>query len=397
MRVVAPLLAALSCAAASDWNQNAPWNAPPPAPPQGGYAQDPYFQQYPAPGGDYSDAHARPREDRSPQKTLEERYLSTLSGRALARASGAACSGCTGLFLAKAITGVVRPTWGIAGTGGALAACLVNGRGAEFCLALGLTANAALDRSRSLNGQYPIFKQLKSALHLAPRRNFPPDVEDPWQYDPAQASMTNDGKPPPQFSMSLALGAMLALGGFGSSLIPLPPLFPSSIFGLLAAGGLAWTATLRNARGDAARCVAARLIALVRIIMSCASEARLFGKASAAVRLSALHLGAFDQKFGVSKGLMSLFNKVLASTAGAQAAGSQGQQQQQQQRPRPPQGAYGAQGQQQQQQRPRADAPGLDDWGRPTGPPQGRPGPPGYGPQGYPPPGDGGYGQYPPR
>jgi len=81
------------------------------------------------------------------------------------------------------------------------------------------------------------------------------------------------------------VGAVV-LAGFATSFAPKPPVVPASLVGLLAAAGAVFSVTLRDARGDAARCVVARAVALAIALYASASEARLFSAVAAALRLS---------------------------------------------------------------------------------------------------------------
>ena len=350
--IVATVLACARLAGASEWGHP----PPPPPPPNygapGGYdaygAPPPPPQQQPSGGyPGYEDAASAAYEAANNAAPAVER------GGALVRVAGAASGGALSYGLSRAATGAGRVTWG----GGGAALCLVagctGGRFGDAALALGATTLGGLRGSRKLaDGRYPVFRQLKAAAGLVSREPWPPESPNPWKYAKRRAE-------DPDFSMPAALIAACALAGAGANVAPLPPLVPSSLVATLAAGCGLFAVTLRDARGDAARCVCARAVASVRVVLAAASEARLGEATVGAARLGGLRLGAFDRRFGISKTLGKLFAGAVeqAQQANADAGGQHlHQQRQQQQRrpqqapPPPPQAPYAAAG---------------DDWGLP--------------------------------
>ena len=227
------------------------------------------------------------------------------------RSVGLAASGVVGLGLSKATTGIWRPRWLAWGALANGAAQAVGGRFGDLAQATSLTVLGASWRLQALSkaGEYPVFKQLKAATGLVPRRRFPPATDDPWRYR---------GDAPP-FSMVRCVVGAICLAGFAVAILPQPPLVPTSLLAIAAAGFAVFAVALRDARGDAARCVVARSIAVASIFYTAANEAHLLRALAAALRLSGDRLSKLDRRFGLSRRLAAFAAAFAARLAGAAA------------------------------------------------------------------------------
>ena len=87
--------------------------------------------------------------------------------------------------------------------------------------------------------------------------------------------------------MREALLAAIVVGGVGANVAPKPPLVPKSLWAVGFALTGVWGVTMRDARGDAARCVAGRAAARVGRAASypfSLSRGRYAGQSNAAKR-----------------------------------------------------------------------------------------------------------------
>lgn len=211
------------------------------------------------------------------------------------------------LALSKAATGSGRPWWAAFGACATIGLGLCGGRAGAAADALGVATLDAAQRIRSMDreAQYPIFKQIKSAIRLEPRRRFPPNAHDPWRYSPTTASS-------PAFSMIQCFIGAAFFGGFSVSFLPAVPFVPSSLCAILAALLAVFVVTLDDSRGDVARCFIARCIAILRILAAASSDAELPSRTASALRLGGSRLSALDAKWGVSRAAGRVAHAVAA-------------------------------------------------------------------------------------
>jgi len=294
-------------AAPSEWGYEGPptWNpyqqSPPPPPPQQQPPPAPPFQE----------------QQQQQQPPMQEQEQEARRPTLRTRSAGVAATSVLGFGLSKATTGIWRPrwlAWGALANGAAQAA---GGRFGELAHATSLTAMGASWRLRELSrsGEYPVFRQLKAATGLIPRRPFPPDAgDDPWRY-------RGDS---PAFSMVRCVLGAVCLAGIAVAILPQPPLIPTSLLAILTAAAAVFSVTLRDARGDAARCLVARAVAVTAILWTASKEARLAPAAAAALRLSGDRLSRLDKRFGLSNRLGAFVARFVT----AQQATSSPQQQQ---------------------------------------------------------------------
>uniref|UniRef100_A0A7S3JUB8 Uncharacterized protein n=1 Tax=Aureoumbra lagunensis TaxID=44058 RepID=A0A7S3JUB8_9STRA len=230
--------------------------------------------------------------------------------RLKARSAGFVTTGALGVGLSKTITGSVRPRWALWGAMANGMMQVAGGRFGELADATGVTTLESLRRLHllSASGSYPIFKQFKCALGLAPRRRFPPESDDPWRYS----------RNSPPFSMFRCIIGAICLAGTGVAFMPLPPFVPTSLIAIVAAFFAVFSVTLRDARGDAARCLVARAVAMVSIILASANQAHLASAAAAALRLSGDRLSNFDKRFGISRRIAATIAQLSRGTSAPQ-------------------------------------------------------------------------------
>merc|ERR1711988_999398 len=108
---------------------------------------------------------------------------------------------------------------------------------------------------------YPILRQIVSSTGLSPRRPFPP-CENPWRYVP---NLPNDI----EFSMYQTVAAIGFLGsllGWTIGKFVNTFLLPSWLLTIFIGSCFAYIATLRDARGDLARCTGMKMAALVGLL-----------------------------------------------------------------------------------------------------------------------------------
>ena len=341
----------------SEWGE---WGPPPPPPPP---QQQPPQQP---PGGYYGEGYAPQQQQQppyDPQQQQQPPYDPQRppppgpppprppAGPLLARVSSVASGAGAGYGLGKCITGAASPTWAATGAAGCFLSCCIGGRFGDAALALGQTTVGAVKKSRALrDGRYPVFRQFKAGLSLVAREPWPPGAPNPWRYK-RQAAID------PRFSMYEALGAALLTGGVGINFVPLPPLVPRSFCALGASLLFMSLIVVRDARGDAARCLAARVVASLRAALAAATEQQLVSKTASAWGLGAMRLGAVDRKLGVSRTLGRLFSRAAstAQAAAAEAAAANAAGGGERRPPPPPQ----------QQQQPAWGPDSQSDWGHP--------------------------------
>ena len=342
----------------SEWGE---WGPPPPPPPP---QQQPPQQP---PGGYYGEGYAPQQQQQPPYDPQQQQQQPPYdpqrppppgpppprppAGPLLARVSSVASGAGAGYGLGKCITGAASPTWAATGAAGCFLSCCIGGRFGDAALALGQTTVGAVKKSRALrDGRYPVFRQFKAGLSLVAREPWPPGAPNPWRYK-RQAAID------PRFSMYEALGAALLTGGVGINFVPLPPLVPRSFCALGASLLFMSLIVVRDARGDAARCLAARVVASLRAALAAATEQQLVSKTASAWGLGAMRLGAVDRKVGVSRTLGRLFSRAAstAQAAAAEAAAANAAGGGERRPPPPPQ----------QQQQPAWGPDSQSDWGHP--------------------------------
>lgn len=287
---------------------------PPPAyyPQQRGdpYASDPYGdmgggQQPPPPPPPSSGINMPPHQPADQEEDVPERQKGFR-----VRAASSVSSGLLSLGASKAASGSARTSWAGAGAIASVVFGVCGGRVGIASDALGVATLDALSRIRAIDreGRYPVFKQLKSAIGLSQRNRFPPNTLDPWRYKPPSPTA-------PNFSMLQCLVGSAFLGGLSISALPSVPLLPSSLCAVVAAGLAVFLVTLDDTRGDAARCLVARAIAIVRIILASSSDARLPSKTASALRLGGAHISKLDARFGISKASTRIASSVAGLVA----------------------------------------------------------------------------------
>ena len=338
---IAALLAA-TATASSEWGE---WGPPPPPPPPP--QQQPPPQHYEQQGGYYGEQQPQ-YDQQQPQRPPGPPPPKPPAGPILARVSSVISGAGVGCGIGKCITGNASPRFAAAGAASCFLSCCVGGRFGDAALALGQTTVGAVKKSRALrDGRYPVFRQFKAGLGLVSREPWPPGAPNPWRYKRQSAI-------DPRFSMYEALGAALLTGGVGINFVPLPPLVPRSLCALGASLFFMSLVVVRDARGDAARCLAARVVASIRVMLAAASEQQLVSKTAQAWGLGAMRLGAVDKKLGVSRTMGRLFSRAASTAQAAAAEAAAAQAGGPDRRPPPPQ-----------QQQPAWAPDSQSDWGHP--------------------------------
>ena len=337
-RATVTALLAATATASSEWGEWGPPPPPPPPPPQAP-PQQPYYGEQPQ----------QPYDQQQPQRPPGPPPPKPPAGPTLARVSSVVSGAGVGCGIGKCITGNASPRFAAAGAVSCFLSCCVGGRFGDAALALGQTTVGAVKKSRALrDGRYPVFRQFKAGLGLVQREPWPPGAPNPWRYKRQSAI-------DPRFSMYEALGAALLTGGVGINFVPLPPLVPRSLCALGASLFFMSLVVVRDARGDAARCLAARVVASIRVMLAAASEQQLVSKTAQAWGLGAMRLGAVDKKLGVSRTMGRLFSRAASTAQAAAAEAAAAQPGGPDRRPPPPP----------QQQQPAWAPDSQSDWGHP--------------------------------
>ena len=343
-RAAITALLAATATASSEWGE---WGPPPPPPPP--QQQQPPPQYDPQQQGGYYGEQPQQPYEQQPQRPPGPPPPKPPAGPILARVSSVVSGAGVGCGIGKCITGNASPRFAAAGAVSCFLSCCVGGRFGDAALALGQTTVGAVKKSRALrDGRYPVFRQFKAGLGLVSREPWPPGAPNPWRYKRQSAI-------DPRFSMYEALGAALLTGGVGINFVPLPPLVPRSLCALGASLFFMSLVVVRDARGDAARCLAARVVASIRVMLAAASEQQLVSKTAQAWGLGAMRLGAVDKKLGVSRTMGRLFSRAASTAQAAAAEAAAAQAGGPDRRPPPPP----------QQQQPAWAPDSQSDWGHP--------------------------------
>ena len=134
----------------------------------------------------------------------------------------------------------------------------------ELVRALALSLILVLKRSHSIRKKYPTWKYVQVLLsyksNQQPSRNkkirpFPP-CPNPWNYQPQRPT-------DPEFNMLYSLIAMVFVGSTCGATLSLP-LIPTWMASLVGAATLALATTMDSPRGDLARTMGMRLVALIQ-------------------------------------------------------------------------------------------------------------------------------------
>lgn len=266
---------------------------PPPPPPEVGSSSsrnpNPIHYNFKAKDGEYAsddgDRHRRRgRELPSSQSARRDAVTVYWSSGTKQRVSMSASAGLvgagTGLFVTKSMLGGSAGAGMIGGGALFLLIAVAFGRSAygDLVRALGLALIRALQRTRRIRRRYPTMRHIKASLGVGRRQYFPPlnknndDSYSPWTYAPRQNS---DDVP---FQMMFCLLAFTLVGAVCGGNIQLV-LVPAWLGGLVGAGSCAFATTINSARGDLARTMGMRVVALAQEVWFINDELELVTKA----------------------------------------------------------------------------------------------------------------------
>ena len=182
-------------------------------------------------------------------------YRKTWSGRMKLAVASTCMGGCLGFFLDQSLMGgkqkiftFVFVTWFLV-----MITLHRNGNSnvSDWMLTLGMIFIQSIKNVRRIKQDYPTRPYIRSALFASqPRKVFPPNTNNPWQYE--------DGS---YFQMIPTVAAMGFIGSICAAAIPIIPTWMSGIVG---AALFVYITTLPSSRGDLCRIMGMRLVALLK-------------------------------------------------------------------------------------------------------------------------------------
>jgi hypothetical protein len=205
----------------------------------------------------------------------------------------------------------------------------------EWVRALGLTLLWTLQRSYQMRRRHAVMPHVKAMLHMAPRRPFPPllDNQSLWTYQPIHANHDHDEEDDAMidFSMWQCLMSMAVVGSFCGGHVPL---LPSWMGGLAGAGAFCAATTSTAAPfGDLARCMGMRVAQLARISWQTQSQLKVLPKTATVATKVLDKLLVLDRKHAIRDKIVTMLSWAYDQ---ARNTASQMQSSQQQQRGPPP-------------------------------------------------------------
>jgi hypothetical protein len=184
----------------------------------------------------------------------------------------------------------------------------------ELMRALGLALLWTLQRSQRVRKTYPTMPYLKASFRLQPRVGFPVRVNKGSNDLGVSLNDNDDDEDDVEFNQLYTLIAMTFVGATcGGSL----PLLPTWMGALAGAGTLGIATTLENARGDLARVMGARVVALMSAMLTINSELQVLTKLGVVSGKVFNKLLILDRKHNVRNRIISGFNFVSTQVANA--------------------------------------------------------------------------------
>lgn len=166
----------------------------------------------------------------------------------------------------------------------------------DLCRALGVALMLSLSRWRSFSLRYPLFSQLKSSL-LRRRSPYPPPAGPPLSKLSCLASSA---------SIGVVIGGMIAnsLNLF---------LFPPALLTSIVSVATAYLSTLESCEGDLMRCAAMKVIGLLSLLWSSATETGVPSISLQVSRRTVSYLTSFNRKFKVTETILNFFSRLFNS------------------------------------------------------------------------------------
>lgn len=263
--------------------------------------------------GFFSDEADNPESGPLPADLVEV-YVRSAKGRAVVTIGSTAVGTALGAAISES---TVRQTRFLALAGGCIGLIMSFAQGAfgDLFRALGLGVLLSLKRSHRVSVLYPMWPQLRAALHFGPRAPFPPTaaVESPWKYRAGERGLV--------FSMTKSMLAVAFVGGaIGYILSRLIIFLPDVLAALAVGGAAAYLATRSSAGGDLVRLLGMRVVALASVIAGVDDDVGAWDKASVVGSMCFSKLIAWDRKYQVTRKLTALLASLIAWAKGTAAA-----------------------------------------------------------------------------
>ena len=201
----------------------------------------------------------------SPRRDAVTRQMSTARGRLSLRSASTAVGAGLGAFLGKSLFGHA-PAFAYAFAALFFACTYFRNPYGEWVRALGLTLVYTLQRSRRVRKTYPTWVHVKSSVGVAERLPFPPGTSNPWTYRPSD--FDDEYGRAVDFNMMYAIAAMAFVGSTCGGNLPMIPAWMGALGG---AGFFAFVTTLNNPRGDLARTMGMRVVAVLMEVRAAAA------------------------------------------------------------------------------------------------------------------------------
>ena len=263
---------------------------------EGGVVGERRRRALPPDGAEDSDEFASARRD---PVTL---YMSNRRRKAMVIASSSVVGMTLGAFLGKSTVGAPKQVGAILAIVFALWSLTSRGPYGEMSRALGLGLIFLVQRYTSqVRSTYPTTPHLKALVKAGPRKPFPPiysEVENPWAYTPMYEDDVD-------FSMLRVIIAMTLLGTFCGGNLHLP-LIPTWLAALAGASTLAFATTMKDPKGDLARTIGMKAVALVEELLEINYELQLFGKVQTVTGKIFDKLMVLDRKHRIKDKIVSI-------------------------------------------------------------------------------------------
>ena len=248
------------------------------------------------------------------ESDMVEKYCSTISGKTLIVFSSSIVGLSLGGILSAWFVGNRNLCCSIGIFIGFLLALFNNNAFSKLFRGLGLGLILFMKHLPGVLKPYPVLRQIVSATGLSPRRPFPP-CENPWRYVP---NLRNDI----EFSMYQSVAAIGFLGSLlGWTIGKIVNIFilPSWLLTICFGSCFAYISTLRDARGDLARCTGMKIAALVGLLRDIDNQLLITSRFMKALHISFLTANQVDRQYGIRDKLMNILGRIYTILSGAAA------------------------------------------------------------------------------
>ena len=243
----------------------------------------------------------------SPRRDAFTKQLATRRGRFLLRISCLAVGTGVGHFIGQSLLQKPYPPLVVLAALLFLAVSFIRNAYGELVRALGLALIWTVQRSRRVRAEYPTWPHIKASCRIQSRVGFPVKLDKNGE----EVLDDNDAV---EFNQLYSLVAMSLVGAAcGGSL----PFIPTWMGALAGAGTLGMATSLPTARGDLARVMGARVVALLQEMLDINAELQVLSKLGVVSSKVLDKILILDRKHGLRDRIVGGFNFVYTQVTNA--------------------------------------------------------------------------------